>query len=96
MHATFSYNVHPHLTAPQFTVSDYIRKSLIAAWLGNLVGALLVAVPAMYFYLSADNALRDVEEGEVLGNSNSGMRDSGSTSLSNSKNWEARTERRVD
>jgi len=33
------------------TVNEYIRKSLIAAFLGNVVGALLVALPASYYYL---------------------------------------------
>jgi len=53
---------------PQLTVAEYIRKSLIAAYLGNIIGALFVAVPAIYFYLSdssADN-LRRIEEGEVF------------------------------
>jgi len=46
------------------TVAAYIRKSFIAAYLGNIVGALLVALPAVYFYLSDYNDLRKVEEGE--------------------------------
>jgi len=48
------------------TVAAYIRKSFIAAYLGNIVGALLVALPAVYFYLSDYNGsgLRKVEEGE--------------------------------
>jgi len=33
------------------TTAEYIRKSLIAAYLGNIVGALLVAVPAVFFHL---------------------------------------------
>ncbi|QRW16451.1 formate/nitrite transporter family protein [Rhizoctonia solani] len=32
------------------TVADYIKKSLIASFLGNVVGALLVALPFMYFF----------------------------------------------
>ncbi|OCB89743.1 hypothetical protein A7U60_g3091 [Sanghuangporus baumii] len=54
------------------TVAQYIRKSLIAAFLGNVVGALCVAVPAVYFYLSDydyrldSRQLRNVEEGEAL------------------------------
>lgn len=48
----------------QLTVAAYIRKSFIAAYLGNIVGALLVALPAVYFYLSDYNDLRKVEEGE--------------------------------
>jgi hypothetical protein len=56
----------------QLSTAAYIRKSLIAAWLGNLVGALLVAAPAAYFYLpspffagrgDADAQARAVEEG---------------------------------
>lgn len=53
-------------------------RSLIAAWIGNFIGALLVALPATYFYLSThtpipgtrrlfgDDGLRGVEEGEGL------------------------------
>jgi len=33
------------------SVAAYIRKSFIAAYIGNIVGALLVALPATYFYL---------------------------------------------
>jgi len=53
---------------PQLTVAEYIRKSFIAAYLGNIIGALFVAGPAIYFYLSDYSAdkLRGVEEGEVL------------------------------
>ncbi|TFY71693.1 hypothetical protein EVG20_g1311 [Dentipellis fragilis] len=50
------------------TVAEYIRKSLIAAYIGNIVGALFVALPAVYFYLwdwRADG-LRDAEAGEVF------------------------------
>ncbi|KAH8119608.1 Formate/nitrite transporter [Phellopilus nigrolimitatus] len=60
------------LFGADLTVAQYIRKSLIAAFLGNSIGALFVAVPATYFYLHDYNyradthALRDVEEGEVL------------------------------
>ncbi|KAM5543107.1 hypothetical protein V8D89_002981 [Ganoderma adspersum] len=38
------------LFGADLTVAEYIRKSLIAAYLGNIVGALLVALPALYFY----------------------------------------------
>jgi len=51
------------------TVAEYIRKSLIAAYLGNIVGALLVAVPYTYFYLydyHHAGDLANVEEGEAL------------------------------
>jgi hypothetical protein len=57
----------------QLSVVHYIRKSLIAAWLGNLVGALLVAVPALYFYLHEedDRGIQGVEEGEGLNETSS-------------------------
>ncbi|KAF8637966.1 hypothetical protein AX16_010599 [Volvariella volvacea WC 439] len=47
------------------TAAGYIRKSLIAALLGNIVGALFVALPATYMYLRDYNArgLRDIENG---------------------------------
>jgi len=50
----------------QLTVAEYIRKSLIAAFLGNVVGALIVALPATYYYLGDYRAggLRAAEEGE--------------------------------
>ncbi|KAI0248118.1 putative formate/nitrite transporter [Lactifluus subvellereus] len=38
------------------TTAEYIRKSFIASYLGNIVGALLVALPAVYFYLGDYNA----------------------------------------
>jgi len=49
------------------TVAEYIRKSLIASYLGNIVGALLVALPATYFYLWDYDVggLRAAEAGEV-------------------------------
>ncbi|KAG8721180.1 hypothetical protein FRC08_015293 [Ceratobasidium sp. 394] len=47
----------------KLTVADYIRKSLIASFLGNVVGALLVALPFIYFYNPAfQPEPRDVEE----------------------------------
>jgi formate/nitrite transporter len=85
------------LFGANFTVAYYIRKSLIAAWLGNVVGALLVAVPAMYFYLSRNDGLRSAEEGEVL--NGEGNRSVASTASPGPKMWENRTEstaRRVD
>ncbi|GLB37507.1 putative formate/nitrite transporter [Lyophyllum shimeji] len=47
------------------TVNEYIRKSLIAAYLGNVVGALAVALPATYYYLWDHHAvgLRAAENG---------------------------------
>jgi len=49
------------------TVAEYIRKSLIAAFLGNIVGALFVALPAFYFYLGDENAsrLENAEAGRI-------------------------------
>jgi hypothetical protein len=57
----------------QLSVAHYISKSLIAAWLGNLVGALLVAVPGLYFYLHEedDRGLQGIEEGEGLNETSS-------------------------
>jgi len=47
------------------TTAEYIRKSFIAAYVGNIIGALFVALPAIYFYLWDFNGggLRGVEEG---------------------------------
>ncbi|KAG6832627.1 hypothetical protein H0H92_014463 [Tricholoma furcatifolium] len=52
------------LFGADLTVAEYIRKSLIAAFLGNTVGALIVALPATYYYLSDYEAdgLRAVED----------------------------------
>jgi len=52
----------------ELTVAEYIRKSLIAAFLGNIVGALFVALPATYMYLGDYKAggLRSAEDGEVV------------------------------
>ncbi|KAF8967860.1 Formate/nitrite transporter [Flammula alnicola] len=50
------------------TVDQYIKKSLIASFLGNVVGALLVGLPATYMYLGDYHAggLRTAESGEVV------------------------------
>jgi len=50
------------------TVAAYIKKSLIASLLGNIVGAALVGLPAVYFYLRDDHAggLRSAENGEMM------------------------------
>ncbi|KAI0093122.1 Formate/nitrite transporter [Irpex rosettiformis] len=51
------------------TVAEYIRKSLIASYLGNIVGALFVGLPALYMYLGdyryhdSDTDLRSLESG---------------------------------
>ena len=57
----------PDTIYSQLTVAGYIRKSFIAAYLGNIVGALFVALPAIYFYLSdsTGDALHEVENGQV-------------------------------
>ncbi|KAK7053369.1 hypothetical protein VNI00_003995 [Paramarasmius palmivorus] len=54
------------------TVAEYIRKSFIAAYLGNIIGALFVGMPAVYFYLSDYDAggMRQAENGEVLNERN--------------------------
>ncbi|CCM00843.1 uncharacterized protein FIBRA_02885 [Fibroporia radiculosa] len=56
------------LFGADLTVAEYIRKSLIASYLGNIVGALIVALPATYLWLGDYHAggLREVEEGETL------------------------------
>jgi hypothetical protein len=73
----------------QLTVTAYIRKSFIAAYLGNIVGALFVAIPAVYFYLSDSNTdtLRGAEEGEVL-NEKRGLENGASSSSSQEKRLE--------
>ncbi|KAF9070642.1 Formate/nitrite transporter [Rhodocollybia butyracea] len=49
------------------TVADYIKKSLIASYIGNIIGALFVGMPATYFYLRDYNAggLREAESGSA-------------------------------
>ncbi|KAI5116674.1 hypothetical protein M0805_003315 [Coniferiporia weirii] len=60
------------LFGADLTVAEYIRKSFLASFFGNIVGALLVAIPNTYFYLHDYNyqldsrVLRNVEEGEGL------------------------------
>ena len=46
-----------------------MHRSFIASYLGNIVGALLVALPAVYFYLGDYNAggLVQAEAGELTG-----------------------------
>jgi len=46
------------------TTAEYIRKSLIASYIGNIIGGLFVGMPAVYFYLGDWKAggLRDAEE----------------------------------
>jgi len=49
------------------TTSSYIGKSLVPSYLGNIVGALCVGLPAVYFYLDDWNAggLRNAEEAQT-------------------------------
>ncbi|KAI6026126.1 putative formate/nitrite transporter [Pisolithus microcarpus] len=49
------------------TTAYYIKKSLIASYLGNIVGGLLVGLPAVYFYLGDYKAegLSNAEEGRT-------------------------------
>ena len=59
------------LLLSQLTVNEYIRKSLIASLIGNIIGALFVAIPACYFWLGdwdyhAEVALKNLEGGEVM------------------------------
>ncbi|KAG9316376.1 putative formate/nitrite transporter [Chiua virens] len=51
----------------ELTTDYYIKKSLIASYLGNIVGGLLVGLPAVYFYLGDWEAggLRAAEEAET-------------------------------
>ncbi|KAF8265356.1 Formate/nitrite transporter [Lactarius quietus] len=55
------------------TTAEYIRKSFIAAYLGNIIGAQFVALPAVYFYLRDYNAggLVQAEAGELGGSGSS-------------------------
>lgn len=59
----FCYNA----PGEQLIIWSGITRSLIAAFLGNIVGAMFVALPALYFYLGDDNAsrLEDAETGQI-------------------------------
>jgi hypothetical protein len=54
------------------------NRSFIAAFLGNLLGAFLVALPATYFYLMDYDAdiLRSVENGAIAEKKSEGSSDS--------------------
>jgi len=51
----------------ELTPDLYIRKSLIASLIGNIIGGLFVGMPAVYFYLGDWHAggLRDAEEAHI-------------------------------
>ncbi|KAN0090904.1 Formate/nitrite transporter [Tylopilus felleus] len=53
------------------TTAYYIKKSLIASYIGNIIGGCLVGLPAVYFYLDDWKAggLRNAEEARVEKNS---------------------------
>jgi len=58
------------LDAEGLTAAAYIKKSLFAAFFGNIVGGLMVAVPFTYWYMRDDphgKRLEDAEAGEVVG-----------------------------
>jgi len=64
------------------TVAGYIRKSLIATYLGNIVGAAIVWIPAVYFYLgdySVAGELQEAEEGQTTGAKDPNRRRSSAT-----------------
>ncbi|KAJ7144992.1 Formate/nitrite transporter [Mycena crocata] len=63
----------------------YIRKSLIATYLGNIVGAAIVWVPAVYFYLDdySVDGLRDAEQGEAKETKEGAGRRSSATMMTN-------------
>jgi len=54
------------LLGADLTAAEYIRKSLIASLLGNIVGALILAIPYTYFYLGDYHhagKMQEMEEG---------------------------------
>lgn len=58
------------LEAPGVTAAAYIKKSLFAAFFGNIVGAALVGIPFTYFFYWQDRGVKpliDAEAGEVIG-----------------------------
>lgn len=65
----------PEACVPQFSSSliSVISRSLFAAFFGNIVGALFIAIPYTHFYLSdyqhGAGGLEDAEEGNGPGHS---------------------------
>ncbi|KAJ7932704.1 Formate/nitrite transporter [Mycena leptocephala] len=69
----------------ELSVAGYIRKSLIATYLGNVVGAAIVWIPAVYFYLgdySPAHELQEAEEGQGRDAKDTGRRSSATMVLS--------------
>jgi len=63
------------LDAPGLTAATYIKKSLFGALFGNIVGGLMVAVPATYWFLRDDphdKNLQDAESGNLVHNGSAG------------------------
>jgi formate/nitrite transporter len=58
----------------ELTIAEYIRKSLIAAFFGNIIGAQLVGLPFVFFYL------RDWSPAAALEAAEAGMFDKNATS----------------
>ena len=74
----FLLTFHPLNQTHKVHILFCVYRSFIAAYIGNIIGALFVALPAVYFYLSdyryeAASALTDVdvEAGEGLESSGS-------------------------
>ena len=69
-------------------------RSLIASYLGNIVGGLIVGLPATYFYLSDYRAdgLRGVEEGEAFNGDTSNVTADAESSKGSNGNLKANEE----
>lgn len=57
------------LDAPGLTAAAYIKKSLFASLFGNIIGALILAIPFTFWFLNDHGAggLMDAEAGEANG-----------------------------
>ncbi|KAG6876791.1 hypothetical protein C0992_011753 [Termitomyces sp. T32_za158] len=72
MYLTVAAYIRKYVFGPQrkvqLTNQPFHSRSLIAAFFGNVVGALLVALPATYFYLMDHDAggLRAAENGMLV------------------------------